>query len=227
VASFLLELARQPTTMNVLYVGSRLLSDTGDHNWSDYMRQAHQGAEEIRHLLIGERDSLRARVKTLREEQEQEALTTPGDEMDVAKSLLEVETHASLIERAEETLLEIESALDRVDDGGYGICIDCGEDIPIERLKAIPFTTYCVDCKSKLSAEASSDVAPTERKAYRRWTPPLEADPIAVLSDEDNSADQLSVKTMALDDEADLETSEEDSPTSRPQRRGRSSRKKN
>jgi DnaK suppressor protein len=191
------------------------------------MRQARQGAEEIRHLLIGERESLRARVKTLREEQDQEALSTPGDEMDLAKSLLEVETHASLIERAEETLLEIESALDRVDDGGYGICIDCGEDIPIERLKAIPFTTYCVDCKSKLSAEPSSDLAPTERKAYRRWTPPLEADPIAVLSDEDNSADQLSVKTMALDDEADPETSEEEnSPASTPQRRGRSSRKR-
>lgn len=42
---------------------------------------------------------------------------------------------------------KIREALDRIDNGTYGICEDCGGDISEARLKARPVTTQCIDCK--------------------------------------------------------------------------------
>ncbi len=47
---------------------------------------------------------------------------------------------------------KILSALDRLEDGTYGICEMCGEEISIERLKARPVTTYCIKCKTSMEA---------------------------------------------------------------------------
>ncbi len=77
--------------------------------------------------------------------------------MDVAKSLVDAEIRASIIERAEQQLAQINSALARLAGGQYGICLDCGEEIPIERLKAIPSAIYCVGCKAKDAQENSRD----------------------------------------------------------------------
>jgi DnaK suppressor protein len=44
-------------------------------------------------------------------------------------------------------LAEIEAALKRIDDGTYGICTNCGKEIPPERLEARPWATLCIDCK--------------------------------------------------------------------------------
>ena len=42
---------------------------------------------------------------------------------------------------------KIQAALQRIDDGTYGICEECGEDISISRLKARPVTRLCIHCK--------------------------------------------------------------------------------
>ena len=76
--------------------------------------------------------------------------------MDVAKSLADAEINASIIERAEEQLAQIDSALARLDDGRYGISLECGEEIPIERLQAIPSAIYCVACKGCSSEPETS-----------------------------------------------------------------------
>ena len=55
----------------------------------------------------------------------------------------------TLLQMHIERLREIEDALDRLADGTYGICENCGEAIPIERLKVLPFTTYCVRCQEQ------------------------------------------------------------------------------
>jgi DnaK suppressor protein len=51
-------------------------------------------------------------------------------------------------DRERKLLSKIEEALQRVDDGGYGICEDCGEEIGLKRLEARPVTTLCIDCKT-------------------------------------------------------------------------------
>ncbi len=51
-------------------------------------------------------------------------------------------------ERERKLLGKIEEALERVEDGSFGICEECGEDIGIKRLEARPVTTLCIDCKT-------------------------------------------------------------------------------
>jgi RNA polymerase-binding protein DksA len=56
--------------------------------------------------------------------------------------------HAEL-ERDQEELREIAEARDRIGDGTYGQCVDCGKDIPLPRLKAQPIAKRCVGCQEK------------------------------------------------------------------------------
>ena len=49
----------------------------------------------------------------------------------------------TLSETARREVLLIDAALRRMDEGEYGECMDCGQEIPIERLRALPFTLRC------------------------------------------------------------------------------------
>jgi DnaK suppressor protein len=55
----------------------------------------------------------------------------------------------TLIGKLEQMRTHVEEALQRVDEGTYGICQTCGQPIPPERLEALPHATQCVACKSK------------------------------------------------------------------------------
>lgn len=48
---------------------------------------------------------------------------------------------------------KIQAALRRIEDGTYGICEECGEDISVPRLKARPVTRLCINCKAKQEAD--------------------------------------------------------------------------
>jgi len=48
--------------------------------------------------------------------------------------------------RSADVIVDIEHALDRLDDGSFGVCESCGRRIPFERLEAIPHARYCVAC---------------------------------------------------------------------------------
>ncbi len=52
-------------------------------------------------------------------------------------------------DRERRLIRKIQSALQRLDDGTYGLCEDCGEEISIARLKARPVTKLCINCKSR------------------------------------------------------------------------------
>jgi DnaK suppressor protein len=51
---------------------------------------------------------------------------------------------------------KIEKALDRIEEGSYGICETCGKDISVKRLEARPVTEQCIDCKT--TAEATEEL---------------------------------------------------------------------
>ena len=55
-------------------------------------------------------------------------------------------------DREAKLIKKIREALERFENDTYGICESCGEDISLERLKARPVTTQCIDCKSKEEA---------------------------------------------------------------------------
>lgn len=54
-----------------------------------------------------------------------------------------------LDQATEATLVAIEEALARLDDGTFGRCIDCGDLIPIERLRALPYAPRCLPCQGR------------------------------------------------------------------------------
>lgn len=56
-------------------------------------------------------------------------------------------------DRENKLIKKIKSALDRIEEGSFGTCESCGEDIAIERLKARPVTALCIDCKTKEEAK--------------------------------------------------------------------------
>lgn len=55
-------------------------------------------------------------------------------------------------DREHKLIKKIRSALERIDSDTFGMCESCGEDISIQRLKARPVTTQCIDCKTKEEA---------------------------------------------------------------------------
>jgi DnaK suppressor protein len=55
-------------------------------------------------------------------------------------------------DREAKLIKKIKKALERIDNGSFGICETCGEEISIERLRARPVTTQCIECKTKEEA---------------------------------------------------------------------------
>jgi DnaK suppressor protein len=56
-------------------------------------------------------------------------------------------------DRERKLLSKIDEALARIDDGSYGKCEECGGEIGLQRLRARPVTTLCIDCKSLQEAQ--------------------------------------------------------------------------
>lgn len=72
---------------------------------------------------------------------------------DIGSDNFEQEFTLSLMENDEQTLEQIELALERIEDGTYGDCEECGTKIPKARLEAIPFASQCVKCASRHEQE--------------------------------------------------------------------------
>jgi DnaK suppressor protein len=69
---------------------------------------------------------------------------------DVGSDNFEQEFTLTLMQGEEETLDQIEAALERIEDGVYGSCVECDGRITKARLNAIPQTPFCIKCASKL-----------------------------------------------------------------------------
>ncbi len=67
---------------------------------------------------------------------------------DIGSDNYEQEFTLSLLQNEEETLQQIEAALERIANGTYGQCVECGGRIKVGRLQAIPFTDVCIKCAS-------------------------------------------------------------------------------
>jgi DnaK suppressor protein len=79
----------------------------------------------------------------------------PADPLDLASNDRDEAFDQLLKNRASAKLRQIERALRRMAEASYGVCLGCGNDIPIERLKVQPETLYCVACKDRNELAAS------------------------------------------------------------------------
>ena len=75
--------------------------------------------------------------------------TRQGDMADQASGTNEVHIQLKLKQTDAKILQAIEAALQRIEDGTFGLCRDCGEEVAAARLNAIPWTRVCIDCKEK------------------------------------------------------------------------------
>lgn len=111
---------------------------------------------EFRQRLLAERTRLREALDYLHrenpgslEDELQELSYSDNHPGDVATATFDRELDEGLEEGAERRLEQIDRALGRIEDGSYGTCEACGRPIAEERLRAVPWTTLCIDDQKK------------------------------------------------------------------------------
>lgn len=103
----------------------------------------------LREELEADRLAIGAQIARLDEEFAEESSTRPtsDDEVDTGSATSERERTMSLARAARSQLVLIEAALQRIAEGTYGRCLDCGASIPSARLEARPQSVLCLDCQ--------------------------------------------------------------------------------
>jgi len=106
---------------------------------------------EIRKKLIERRETLLTEAgEALNELPGQTVFPDLGDQ---ATAEIDRNFMLRLRGRERKLLKKIDDAIDRIDQGTFGICDKCGEEINIKRLEARPVTTMCIDCKTQQEEE--------------------------------------------------------------------------
>jgi DnaK suppressor protein len=125
--------------------------------------------DEIRSLLIQLKEAtLQEIARSIKSGSEANVgEQTTGDIYDQASSERDRELVLILSDRERQKLHNIDDALLRMQEGEYGICEECDEEIPLGRLKAMPFTRHCVKCKSDLERLQAQTRRIEEDRAYR------------------------------------------------------------
>lgn len=125
--------------------------------------------QEIKSILVKlKEDTIREIRKSVKIGTEAVAAIEPGGDIyDQASSERDRELGLLLGDREREKIHSIDEALLRIDEGEYGICEECDEEIPLGRLKAMPFTRHCVKCKSDLEKLQAQTKRVEEERAYR------------------------------------------------------------
>ena len=101
-------------------------------------------------FLRSKREELMAHLADHR--QEMVADRVPDDSYGLASWTLIEDMTADTLEREHRLLGEVEAALERLEEGEFGICQGCGEPIPPRRLEALPWARFCVSCAERRQA---------------------------------------------------------------------------
>jgi DnaK suppressor protein len=103
--------------------------------------------DSARAALLAERSRLEAEVA--------ETITRPGtmtygSQAAAASQVFEQQRDLALRDRARQQLELVDAALGRLDGGAFGTCQRCGRPIAPERLEALPWAAYCIDCQREI-----------------------------------------------------------------------------
>ncbi len=113
--------------------------------------------EHLRKKLLKERKHQQERIKGINEGGLGESMDNSFGELstvdnhpaDIGSEVFERSKDLVLKEQARYVIQAIDNALAAMEKGTYGKCEMCGQEIPYERLEAVPYTTVCVDCKAE------------------------------------------------------------------------------
>lgn len=128
--------------------------------------------EEMRALLLKlKEEALQEIGKSVKTGAEKPTDEPSGDIYDQASNERDRELLLLLSDREREKIRNIDEALARLDEGEYGICEECEEEIPLGRLKAMPFARLCVKCKADLEKMQAQTKRFEEDRLYREIAP--------------------------------------------------------
>ena len=123
------------------------------------MKKVKLSCQEVYTLEQKDIEYFRALLTTMLEEAQHKGDSTLEDLTDGNEIFADPADRASaesdraftlrIRDRERRLIRRIQSALQRIDDGTYGVCEDCGDDIGTPRLKARPVTKLCINCKSR------------------------------------------------------------------------------
>ncbi len=101
--------------------------------------------EGFKKVLLQHRNVVTGNMSSL----DGEGRGSSGDEGDLSSENFEIELTLSAMQSETNLVQEIDEALQRIDEGSYGICEDTGDLIPEARLQAIPWTRLCVEAQAR------------------------------------------------------------------------------
>ena len=118
-------------------------------NRKKFLAKMREQLLETKNKLLSEIDS---ELRAEREGNKDEGMDT----YDLASEERDREINFILSDRERVKLKQIDDALERLDEGTYGVCESCGLEIAEERLEAMPFSRLCRDCQQDEEREAKS-----------------------------------------------------------------------
>lgn len=110
----------------------------------------------LKNKLLQVRRELLAGVHEVKKRSNDEFQDEAPDINDEASRTYSRQVMLSLGESERHTLKLVDDADKAMENGNYGICIDCEDDIPYKRLEAVPYVKRCVACKEKWEGQAKT-----------------------------------------------------------------------
>ena len=110
--------------------------------------------EDRRREILSE---VQGKIRDVRAEGTQSRLNEVFDAGESSESDIQEDIEFALIQMKAETLNKINEALVRLEDGAYGNCFECGEEISEARLRALPFAVRCKDCEEAREVAAERE----------------------------------------------------------------------
>lgn len=107
--------------------------------------------DKLRQRLDEERSRLKKHIMEIEDmlRMEDREIGSGEDDADIAARAISYNGLLALLDSEQETLNEVESALQSIDDGTYGRCAVCGQEIELARLEARPYARRCVVCQER------------------------------------------------------------------------------
>ena len=117
--------------------------------------------EERRREIMNE---VQGRMRDVRTEGAGSAVQGVLDAAESSELDIQDEIEFALIQMKAETLNKIDEALHRLEEGTYGFCFECGEEISEKRLRALPFVVRCKDCEEAREVKQQRDRLMAQRR---------------------------------------------------------------
>lgn len=112
---------------------------------------------QLRKKLELQREEIRQSLRHLDQETRSIDADSAQDPADLCVSSVSKETLFEQSSKRRTNLRLIEAALRRMDEGSFGECAGCGNDIPPRRLQALPWTQFCIRCQEAIEHESAAD----------------------------------------------------------------------